>query len=291
MKIFMRKNILLCFCLFATMIVAAQKDPSDSLVAKKSYGKLTLEFASNSVYNGRKDSLVTPYLTPSIGYYDKSGFYIEGSISYLMHSGNGRIDVYSINAGYDFTIGNFEGEISGEKPFYNENSTNVKSEVKGTLSARAAYDFGFIEPFLEPGINFNKNSDITLAAGLEHEFNPDEGPFSITPSVLFNGSTLNFYQSYFNKRKFKNLRNNSTKVNASVKNASAFSLLDYEFSLQTQYTTGNFTFTFTPYYTIPVNPAEVTVVITPNIGPVRSKTFTEELSNTFYVSLGIDWKF
>ena len=42
----------------------------------ESYFKASASYLSNAVYNGRQDSLVTPYITPSLGYYDKTGFYI-----------------------------------------------------------------------------------------------------------------------------------------------------------------------------------------------------------------------
>lgn len=285
----MKKIILISFGFYVSFSAFAQKDSAD----KKSHGKFSLEYSTNSVYNGRKDSVTTPYITPSIGYEDRSGFYINGSFSYLTRSASSRIDEFSIDAGYDFSIGNFDGEISSEKEFYSKNSTNVSAEEKGSLSARAAYDFSVVSLFLSPGIHFNKKPDFALSAGLEHEFNPDEGDFSITPAVSFNGSTLNFYQSYFDQRKYKNLRKNNpnSKVKATVKNASIFSLLDYEFSLPAEYKTGNFTFTVTPYYTVPLNPAEITVTITPNIGPVRTNTFNERLSNTFYLSLSAECRF
>lgn len=287
----MKKNILTFLVLFASFAAFAQKDSTDKSDEKRSYGQLAIEFASNNVYNGRKDSLVTPYFTPSVGYYAKSGFYLKGSLSYLMRSGSGRIDESSLTAGYEFSIGNFDGEIYAEKPFYNGNSTNVKAEQTGSLAASAAYNFGFIAASVEPTVSFSANTDIALSAKMDHEFDMSDGAFDITPSVIFNGSTLNFYQSYFDKRRFKNLKNSNTKVNAKVKNASAFSLLDYEFSLPVEYTSGKFTFSCTPYYTVPLNPAEVTVTITPNVGPPATDTFTEKLSNTFYVKLEVDWKF
>lgn len=285
----MKKIILVSFGLSVSIAALAQKDSTD----KKSHGKFSLEYASNSVFNGRKDSVVTPYITPSIGYEGRSGFYINGSFSYLPRSGDSRIDEFSVDAGYDFSIGNFDGEIAAGKEFYNTNSTNVSAEEKGSLTARAAYDFQVVSLFLSPSIHFNQKSDIALSAGLEHEFNPNEGDFTITPAACFNGSTLNFYQSYFDRRKYKDLKKNNpgSKVKATIKNASTFSLLDYEFSLPAAYKTGNFTFTVTPYYTVPLNPAEVTVQITPNIGPIRTNTFTEKLSNTFYISLSAECRF
>src|ERR1700712_5740709 len=65
----------------------------------KSYFSAGLSYLTNSVYNGRKDSVATPYITPTIGYYDKSGFFIDGSLSYLSRAGSSRIDLFNIEAG------------------------------------------------------------------------------------------------------------------------------------------------------------------------------------------------
>ena len=91
----------------------------------KSYGKLTLNYLTNSVYNGRQDSLKTPYLTPTLGYYAKSGFFADGSFSYLTRSGANRIDLATLEMGYDFSAGNFDGEVVGSKYFYNSASTKI----------------------------------------------------------------------------------------------------------------------------------------------------------------------
>lgn len=123
------KRIYLLLLLFVSMASQAQ-NTTDSVTTKdnlpdtgsvpvaskaKSYFSLGLNYLSNSVYNGRKDSLATPYLTPSLGYYDKSGFFVSGSLSYLMRTGASRIDLFSLDAGYDFSIKKFDGEIAVSK--------------------------------------------------------------------------------------------------------------------------------------------------------------------------------
>ncbi len=260
---------------------------------EKSYGKASLEFANNSVYLGRKDSVTTPYITPTLGYYDKSGFYIEGTLSYLTRSGDSRIDESAVNIGYDFSIGNFSGEITAGKFFYNSKSTNVKSEVKGDIAATASYDFGFIETSLQPGINFGTKNDYILAWAIDHEFGVADDAVKISPSFLLNGSTRNFYDSYYGKRKFKKKNGTGTgpTISASVLDASKFKLMDYELSLPISYTVKKLTFDLTPSYSIPVNPAVVTIVTKPVIGPAFSRTITEKLENTFYFSIDAVVKF
>ncbi len=259
---------------------------SDSLSEKKSYGLFSLEYTNNSVYLGRKDSLVTPYLSPTLGYYDKSGLFIEGNVSLLLRSGATRIDQSAIRAGYDFSKGNFSGELAAEKDFYNSNSTNVRAEVKGSLSLLVGYDFGVIETMLTPGINFGHKNDFTLQWQVDHAFTADEDKFSITPSFLLNGSTRNFYGSYFGKRKLKKTGQNA-QVDAVVNDASQFKIMDYELSLPLSYTVNRVTFGLNPSYAIPQNPAVLTVTIKPQIGPTQTRTVNEQIENTFFVVLSV----
>ena len=81
-----------------TSIAQDNKDPD----TKKSYFKFSASYLSNAVYYGRKDSLALPYIMPSISYNDKSGFYIEASLSYLASAGESQVDAGAITAGYEF---------------------------------------------------------------------------------------------------------------------------------------------------------------------------------------------
>jgi hypothetical protein len=45
---------------------------------------------------GRFDSITSPYIVPSIGYYDASGFFADASLSYLTNREN-RIDLFLLN--------------------------------------------------------------------------------------------------------------------------------------------------------------------------------------------------
>ena len=280
----MRKKILTIFLGCCSMLSNAQDKTVEA--AEKSYGKASLNFINNAVYNGRKDSLRTPYLTPTIGYYHKSGFFIDGSFSWLNQSGNSRIDLATIDAGYDFSFGNFQGEVIAEKYFYNKSSTNVSAEIKGDISAMALYDFRFIETFLQPGIIFGTKTDYWLSWGIDHRFQVADKKLEITPTLLLNAATRNFYTSYFGNRRFKPRAGfQPPTVTASMKDASKLILQNYEWSLPLTYSSKNFSFGFTPFYSIAVNPAVVTVTIKPVNGPAFNKIITEKIGNTFYFSL------
>ena len=80
-------------------------------------------------------------------------------------------------------------------------------------------------------------------------------------------------------------------VTATLQDASKLSLQNYEFSLPFSYTVKNFTIGITPYYSIPANPAVVTIKIKPVIGPTQTKVITEKTENIFYFSLDAAIKF
>jgi len=273
-------------------ITSAKKPVS---IPVRSYFAAGISYLTNSVYNGRKDSLSTPYLTPTLGYYDKSGFFIDGSASYLSRPGSSRIDLFNIEAGYDFYLGKFDGEVSANKSFYNSASTNVKSEVTGSLFATGAYDFDFIKPSIEAGINFGTQSDYTINFGLEHTFYAASDHLQVTTGFRGNGSTQNYYGSYYNKRKVGGKKKNAGiiyDVTAVVEDASKYKMLDYEFSLPISYTVKKCTFSLVPVYAIPVNPALVTVTLVPEGGGItRTKTSAEVITSSFYCSFGLSYKF
>ncbi|MEP6746080.1 MAG: hypothetical protein ABJB86_00055 [Bacteroidota bacterium] len=292
-----RTTVIFLLCLLAIGAFAQEdsvKKTAPAVALLKSYFAVGTSYLTNSMYNGRKDSTATPYITPTLGYYDKSGFFVSGSLSYLAKSGSSRIDLFNISAGYDFDFGNFDGEISANKSFYNSHSTNVKSQVTGSISASGGYDFTYIKPTVDAGINFGTKSDYLLSFGLEHTFYKLHDKLQFTPSFLANGSTQNYYGSYYNKRKVGGKRKKAGityDVTATVEDASQFKMLDYEFSLPIIYVVKRFSFILTPVYVLPVNPALVTVELKPEAGgSTITRTSFETISNTFYCSFGVSYK-
>ena len=289
-----RKIFITCIFTGSLFRMEAQTDTTGLQDDKASYGKASLEFTSNSVYNGRKDSIVTPYLAPTIGYYSKSGFYTEASLSVLLRSGSTRIDMGSLSAGYDYEKGNFGAGIYAAKDFYNNSSTNVRSEVKGEISGTVSYDFGFISTYLEPGISFSTKSDYHINWDIDHSFKTAGGKLEIDPSFLLEAATRNFAAAYYANRKFgrpKKKNPGQVTVSATVKDASALKILDYNFSIPFTYKLKKWVFGFTPNYVIPESAAEVTVVLKPAVGPLITKIINEKLANTFYATFSIGYRF
>jgi len=271
------------------------KDSIGKLIPIKSYFQASVSYLSNNVYLGRKDTAATPYITPTFGYYHKSGLYANASASYLAAAGESRIDLVTLEAGYSFKAGKFDGQASGAKFWFNSASYNIRSELKGSLSFFGAYDFGFIKPTLTPMLNIGNKLDFALTMGAEHTFYLANDAVDITPTVNANASTENFYNSYYKVRKFSVKRKGANvKVKGTqsgeVLNSAEFKLLDYEFTMPINYTIKKFTLNFSPVYAVPVNPAVTVVTTKKGAQAPTTKTSTEVLSNSFFFQAGVTYK-
>lgn len=307
MHIVLKKLIIsLSFIFFGFVnTISAQSKDAD---VKDSYFKGSLTYLSNSVYNGRKDSLKTPYVIPALGYYDKSGFYTNGSLSYLVSAAEKRIDLFALEVGYNFDITTqLSGGIYVNKYFYNKSSTNVQSDIKGALGGNLSYDFGPIQFSAGADVVFANKTDFALNGGIAHAFYIGEGDnqWTINPSVTANMSTLNFYEGYTNRRAGKNAQKANgngatvTTTTAVTNRSTGLTLLDYELSIPISYDAEKWGCSFTPTLASPQNPiyTTTTTTLTPRIGNPISATGNstppseKTLSTTFYAEVGIYFKF
>lgn len=276
---------------------------------EKSYFETSFSFLSNSVYNGRHDSLPTAYYTPMIGYYNKSGFYITGSLSYMHSIEESRIDLFGLTTGYDFTIikDKLTGGIYAAKSYYNKGSTSIKSDEKGSIGANLSSDFDIITLSIGTDVIFGSKTDIRSILSLSHEFNiegENTSSWSLTPTASVVMSTLNSYEGYTNRRIGKNglKRNPNLKSETSVttiNNHNGFTLMDYEMMLPIAYEARTWCISFTPQLSIPQNPiftnTTTTYTYMKNRVPlVQTVNSTPESENTlkpeFFVELAVHWK-
>ncbi|WP_212003839.1 hypothetical protein [Chitinophaga sp. HK235] len=262
----------------------------------RSHFRAGLQYLSDNVYTGRNDSTRIPYLSTTLGYYHKSGLYAEGILSMLTDNGT-RVDAGILTAGYMFSRGNFDGEISASKFFYSDLSDNVRSELNGDVHASVEYDFNeIIAASIDGYMNFGSKTDYSVRAALEHSFSLFNDHLNIIPTVSANAGTQHYYDDYYNKRylspvvkvsKQKKQRQHPTVV-ADMSGASNFTILDYELSLPISYTIHKrLTFSFEPTYAIPLHPAVLTLT---TLSTKESIVKVEPLSNRFYWSLGITYK-
>jgi hypothetical protein len=284
----MRKKLMLLSVLLSLSFwVYAQE--AEKRASKFSYGKAGLDYLSDNVFMGRRDSVAIPYITFNLGYHHKSGFFAEGYISYLPANGENRVDVYVLEGGYEFEVGDkFSASFSASKSFFNDGSYAVKSDINASLAGYMEYNTNPVSLYSGLFYNIGNNADFALALGASHHFFLMDDKLDIAPGVSLNASTRQFYKSYVTLRRQNTRRLNGgtlatvtipAAVDAEVKK---FKILDYEFSAPIVYTTQkNFSFTFTPTYAIPVNPLSFP----------RFPRFTEKLSNSFFFELGVGYRF
>lgn len=279
--------------LFTICIVSFTVAQDSSKNNKPSYFKVSTSYLTNSVYGGRKDSTTLPYITPSIGYYDKSGFFVKGSLAYLSATGNSRIDLFSVETGYDFTISdNLSGGIYASKYFYNNSSTAVRSEMKGGLGGNLDYDLGAITLSSGLDLSFSSKTDITASGAVAHGiyFGEKGNEWGFTPTIAINFGTQNYYQDYIKNRKSKggsrgsggNSGGSGSTIVTSGSNK--FNILDYELSAPITYDGNKWGLFFTPTYAIPQNPLSIA-------SSSSSDYVTEKLDNSFFAEFGIYIKF
>ncbi len=244
----------------------------------KSFGKASVNFLSNDVYFGRAYDTAISYTTALLGYYHKTGLFVNASASYGSSVSYHRFDLYTLTGGYEFLSPDqkLSGSVTVDKYFYNKGSKSIKSAVKTSLYANVDYDFGWLFFDASAGANFANKTDFALTPGVGHNFYTGDSKFSVSPSFYMYAGSQHFYSGFRNRA-----RRPRPGQPPALQDNSTFKILDYEFSIPSSYETGKFTFSFTPYYAIPVNP-----LVYPN-APMLS----EKLKNRLYAEADIAVKF
>jgi hypothetical protein len=286
-------------CLIISLLLCSYVGAQDSLatasdtvhVKRKSHLKIEIGYLSDNVYLGRSDSVKIPYITAGLRYIHKSGLFAGVNASYL--STEGRTDMFELNGGYMISKGKWDGEITGTKYFYNANSYSVNAETKGEISLYSDYDLKWISPSITAGMKFSQATDYTLTLGVEHDFSFMNERLEVEPGVYMNAATQNYYNSYYQKRKYATNRKGKKKavgtITASTEDAVAFKILDYELTVPVEYTFHRFNIAVTPVYAIPVNANRVDIIVT-TANATRNKTSYETLSNRLYCSVNLTIK-
>jgi hypothetical protein len=264
---------------------------------QKSYFETGISYQNNDVYFGRKDSSALPYFIPVLSYYNKSGIYFSAFINYLSSADASRVDAITVEGGYIFHTGNYDGQVNISKFIYNRQSTSVSSEIQASAGYQNGYDFGIIKTFLNLGLDFGPQIDYSASLGLEHGFSILHDKAEFTPGICVNAGTQNFYNNYYENKRYSNsgkgksTGNTGETIMGSVVNPSNFKILDYEASIPFTYNIQKLAIHFTPTYAMPVNPSLIDVNTKQSGGNSSNKTVTEHLTNSFYMSVGLSFKF
>ena len=278
-------STLTLFSILSTLVAYGQlnnrPDQKDDPYDTKTCGLFGLNYLSDNVYLGRKDTITIPYYSPYIGYHHSSGIYAKGMASYTTAGSGGHIDVATLEAGYEHSFEkNIDLSLNADRYFYNKNSVSIRANMVASTSADIQFTNKILEPGLAAELNFNKNSkDIALGAYLDHEFDFADGTLYLYPTATVYGGTSNYYDEYFVNR--LNKKDKTLKLKHVVSNASQFKMMEYEFSCRATLRAGHWLFLLKPTFAIPLNPA--TVVL-----PKRN--VTETLTNTFFLELDICYR-
>jgi hypothetical protein len=301
-------TILLVF-FFSDHNVFAQEDSATD--AKKSYFKFSVNYLSNAVYSGRKDSARVPYFRPSLGYYHKSGLFLNSELALLVSPDEPkRIDLITLQAGYNFSINNkIDGGVYASKFFYSTASFAVNSEAKGSVGGYLGYNAGPVSLNVGSDLFFSTKTDVNANASISHEFETgdENNKWTFNPTAQLNAGTQYFNQAYYEYRKFTFATSNpnrgssggngrgrghsngsnsgtttTTVKTLAFKDSNRFTILDYEFSLPINYNVKRLTFFAVPVVAVPVNAATYVVDNVPQ---------KENLATTFFIEVGAYIKF
>ncbi|MFZ9030066.1 MAG: hypothetical protein ACO20F_02170 [Robiginitalea sp.] len=280
--------------LLVPWFLAAQNNrikTEESSLNETSFFLADISFVNDAVFMGRNDSIAAPYILPSFGYYDKSGFFVDASLSYLVSSQENRVDLFLGSTGFLFSGDPLSGGISGTVYFFNEDSYNVKSMVVGDISGFLSYDFKIAEVSLLASTYFNDGSsaDIFMGLMLDRMFYNRDKSFFIDPMITLYAGTQYFYQEYYRTSRLGNRKdqgqgsgdsNPVMQTNVDILEVSEFNILNIELSVPVYYSHKDFIFSFSPALALPQSS---TTLIT------EDAVIEEDLQSTFYFSIGISY--
>ena len=287
----MKKNeiatsiLFLIFCISATISFAQSLHPFRvDTVKEKSEVRVSLWFTNDYLFMGRGDSVKAPYLSPYIGYYHKSGLFINGSLSYL--TSDGRVDLIKLKGGYDYFGKKTEAGITLTEYFFSDYSYTVQSEMSTALSGYVGYDLSAFMIYADAAVGISESADVFLGGEISRKIYALHDRLRIIPAIYINAGTQMYYDEYYSKRstqtgsgKGKGAGSQSVSSNnLMVSESSEFQLLDYEADLQISYKIDNVRLYIASTWTFPVNPATVST---------DQGIYEEELKNGFYWSTGV----
>lgn len=278
----MMKRILLAIFGFALgfSTLFAQTEEKE----KKSQFTATMSSITNSVWEGRSDSIVTPSFLTAVGYHFKFGAYINGGLNFIPNRQINILDLATIEAGYEFPIIKdvFVGNVSYTKNFYSQYSTQVGSEIDGAFTAEFSYDFNLVQLAMRAAYSYGVQNDVGVTSALSKNIEIEiakEHMLSLNPTVTVFAGTQNLYAIYLITRSQKathgknshaakassNAKKNPHAINNTTTTTivtttvtqnvqySKFNMLDVDISLPISYVYKKFTFGVTPTLSLPLN--------------------------------------
>jgi hypothetical protein len=261
----------------------AQEDSTKPAVPKKkNVFTASVNYQSRLHYFGRVDSLESSGFFPVVEYQLKSGIYANSSFIFLQNKG--PVTGYTgaiLEAGYRFPeTKHFAGNVSVNKFLYKDNSELVQSALQWQTGTNLTWKNKFVNVTGGASLRFSDETDLVTSGVLDHLFiikiphRDSTLPLAIAfnPTFTVNAGTRKFSESYANRKTVLGLPVGQEEV--ITKQANAFRLLDYEFSMPVVLVISKLFIALTPTYVLPEN------LVTVNSNPGLS----EKGKDLFYVT-------
>ncbi len=243
--------ILLCALVFSFSSSASEK--TDSSARQKPYDRslvLGIEYSSDKVFYGRKSEERVLYISPSLFYQARSGFY-TGFSSYRLLKPEKYWDQSQLIAGWDFSLWKkLETSVSYSRFAYNDSSIQIQSSLKNNVELSLTFDSAIIQPRLTGALYFGTSTpDFLCSFDLSHEFAFDylfgerDGLY-IKPTASISAGTLHYYKLM--------LRDSGQRILA-AREVTKFNISGIDFSLPVEYDIGRFIIGASANYNIPLN--------------------------------------
>jgi len=297
------------FALLLSLLVVAQPMRKASPKSDTTSFKIQTNYLSNYVYNGRADSLKSPYFYTTATVNFANGLYASFSLNYLLSQGQRGYDFSELNLGYNYSLGEkVAGEIYGSKYFYATGSNLISGNISSDIGFTFNYDLTYFNFHNSFDVFFSNKVDMQLVPGFEKEItlsSNNHNTLSITPGIYSSFSSLNFYESTISRRlngmknpQIKQPINAGTLQSTTTVDQKGFKFLDMELSLPISYDLENWNISLTPTFAKPFNKITTTTVNTISLNgasnkvTVNSTPYSENhLANIFFLDLGITYKF
>jgi hypothetical protein len=297
------------FTLCISLSLAAQPMRKVSSKSDTTSFKIQTNYLSNYVYNGRADSLKSPYFYTTATVNFANGLYASFSLNYLLSPAQSGYDFSELDLGYNYALGEkLTGEVYGSKYFYATGSNLISGNISSDIGFTFNYDLTYLNFHNSFDVFFSNKADMQLVPGVEKEMilsSNNDNKLSITPGIYSSFSSLNFYESTISRR-LNGMKNPQIKqpINAGILQSNTtvdqkgFKFLDMELSLPINYEFNNWNIALIPTFAIPFNKITTTSVNTSTISgltktvSVNSTPYSENhLANIFFFDFGITYKF
>lgn len=284
----MRHHIIFLLLFFSAQQAAGQslaelERQLDSLLnsENKSEVVIGLGYGNNPAYGGKttdpfRPVTMKPFLSPSVSYNHKSGFFASVYGYYLFNASRYPWFEVDLNAGYDYTKNrDLITGISYTRYFYRDSSDVPLTPIKNELFAYFLYRKWWLEPGVSLDMGWGRHqrtqqtvtgSDFNVITDLRHSFIymdllKSNDAILIMPVLSLTSGTANYYSNlrsfqYVSRSKLVQKRNKRRKnqgrpqpeLEEIVSDKTGFQLRAVDVSLRTSYILGNFT--VSPSYTL-----------------------------------------